>query len=96
MAWTQPIMSEQTATRCPARIRQELAGSRCGMLAGMMTPSKLRLALAPSLIEAVYERTREAGASRVYWLTHETNDAARSLYDKLADYPGFVQYRNLF
>jgi GNAT superfamily N-acetyltransferase len=49
-----------------------------------------------ALIEAVYERAREAGASRVYWLTHETNDAARALYDKVADYPGFVQYRKIF
>lgn len=48
-----------------------------------------------ALIEAVYERARGGGASRVYWLTHETNDAARALYDKLADYPGFVQYRKL-
>ena len=46
-----------------------------------------------ALIEAVYDRAREAGASRVYWLTHETNDTARALYDKVADYPGFVQYR---
>lgn len=32
-----------------------------------------------ALIEAVYERAREAGASRVYWLTHETNTAARAV-----------------
>lgn len=49
-----------------------------------------------ALIEAVYDRAREAGASRVYWLTQEDNATARALYDKLADYPGFVQYRKLF
>ena len=49
-----------------------------------------------ALIEAVYERAREAGASRVYWLTHETNDVARALYDKVADDPGFMQYRKIF
>jgi GNAT superfamily N-acetyltransferase len=49
-----------------------------------------------ALIEAVYERAREAGASRVYWLTHEDNETARALYDKLADRPGFIQYRKLF
>jgi GNAT superfamily N-acetyltransferase len=49
-----------------------------------------------ALIEAVYARTKEAGASRVYWLTHETNETARALYDKLADRPGFIQYRKLF
>ena len=49
-----------------------------------------------ALIEAVYARAKEAGASRVYWLTHETNETARALYDKLADRPGFIHYRNLF
>jgi GNAT superfamily N-acetyltransferase len=49
-----------------------------------------------ALIEDVYERAKAAGASRVYWLTHETNETARALYDKLADRPGFIQYRKLF
>jgi GNAT superfamily N-acetyltransferase len=48
------------------------------------------------LIEAVYERAKAQGASRVYWLTHESNATARALYDKLADRPGFIQYRKLF
>jgi GNAT superfamily N-acetyltransferase len=52
--------------------------------------------LGRALIEAVYREAREAGASRVYWLTHETNAAARALYDTLADRPGFIQYRRLF
>ena len=37
-----------------------------------------------------------AGASRLYWLTHETNAAARALYDQLAERSGFIQYRKLF
>ncbi|MDQ1469634.1 MAG: hypothetical protein QOJ99_1114 [Bryobacterales bacterium] len=48
-----------------------------------------------SLIEAVYARAAEAGASRVYWLTHETNRTAMELYDKVAERTGFVQYRKL-
>ena len=51
------------------------------------------LGLGRALIEAVYEKAREAGSTRVYWLTHETNAQARTLYDKIADNPGFVQYR---
>ena len=43
-----------------------------------------------------FEKARAAGASRVYWLTHETNTDARALYDKVADRPGFIQYRKLF
>ena len=49
-----------------------------------------------ALIEAVYERAKAAGASRVYWMTHESNTAARALYDRLADRPGFIQYRKIF
>lgn len=49
-----------------------------------------------ALIEAVYAAARAAGASRVHWLTHETNATARALYDALADRPGFIQYRKLF
>ena len=48
-----------------------------------------------ALIEAVYALAREQGASRVHWLTHETNTTARALYDTLADKPGFIQYRRL-
>ena len=48
------------------------------------------------LIEAVYQEAKAAGASRVHWLTHETNATARALYDTLADRPGFIQYRKLF
>jgi GNAT superfamily N-acetyltransferase len=48
------------------------------------------------LIEHVYQQAKAAGASRVHWLTHETNTDAMHLYDKVADRSGFVQYRKLF
>jgi GNAT superfamily N-acetyltransferase len=48
-----------------------------------------------ALIEAVYERARAAGCSRVYWLTHETNATARRLYDQVADNTGFIVYRKM-
>ena len=46
-----------------------------------------------ALIEAVYAKAREKKASRVYWLTHETNKTAQALYDRIADKTGFIQYR---
>ena len=46
-----------------------------------------------ALIEAVYQRARTAGATRVYWHTHETNATARLLYDRVAEYAGFIMYR---
>jgi GNAT superfamily N-acetyltransferase len=46
-----------------------------------------------ALINAVYERAREAGSPRVYWLTHETNSTAMKLYDDVAEKSGFIVYR---
>jgi GNAT superfamily N-acetyltransferase len=46
-----------------------------------------------ALIEAVYAKAKEAGAARVYWLTHETNTTAMLLYDNVAEKSGFLQYR---
>jgi GNAT superfamily N-acetyltransferase len=46
-----------------------------------------------ALIEAVYAAAKGEGASRVHWLTHETNVEAKKLYDKVAQNLGFVQYR---
>ena len=54
------------------------------------------LGLGRALIEAVYEAARNVGASRVYWLTQESNATARGLYDKLAERSGFIQYRKIF
>ncbi|HWW49477.1 MAG TPA: GNAT family N-acetyltransferase [Xanthobacteraceae bacterium] len=47
------------------------------------------------LIEAVYADAKARGASRVYWLTHETNSQARLLYDQVAQNLGFIQYRKV-
>ena len=49
-----------------------------------------------ALIENVYERAKAAGSARVYWQTHETNQTAMKLYDKIAERSGFVVYRKLF
>jgi GNAT superfamily N-acetyltransferase len=48
-----------------------------------------------ALIEEVYRRAKEAGASKVYWQTHETNATAMKLYDKVGERSGFVVYRKL-
>lgn len=45
-----------------------------------------------ALIEAVRQRARSAGSTRVYWQTHETNIVGRRLYDKLARHEGFIVY----
>jgi GNAT superfamily N-acetyltransferase len=48
-----------------------------------------------ALIEAVAAAAQAAGASRLYWLTHETNAQAMALYEQVAARSGFVQYRRM-
>jgi GNAT superfamily N-acetyltransferase len=71
-------------------------GNYCYLQDLFVAESARKLGLGRALIEAVYQRARADGASRVHWLTHETNATARALYDTLADRPGFIQYRKLF
>jgi GNAT superfamily N-acetyltransferase len=49
-----------------------------------------------ALIEAVYRRAAAAGATRVYWQTHESNATAMRLYDAVAERTGFVVYAKRF
>ena len=55
-------------------------------------PRGRRSGVARKLIEAVYAAADEAGAAKVYWLTHESNAAARLLYDQVAQFGGFIRY----
>lgn len=48
-----------------------------------------------ALINGVYQRARFAGSPRVYWQTHETNQTAMQLYDKVAERSGFIVYRKM-
>lgn len=48
--------------------------------------------IARGLIDAVARRAREEGAGRLYWLTHQHNETARILYDRIARFGGFVEY----
>jgi GNAT superfamily N-acetyltransferase len=58
-------------------------------------PSARRNGVASALTEHVYRAASLAGASKVYWQTHETNVVARQLYDRLAERSGFLVYRKL-
>lgn len=51
--------------------------------------------LGRALIEHVYAQAASAGASRVHWLTQESNHTAMQLYDRIAHKSGFLQYRKL-
>jgi GNAT superfamily N-acetyltransferase len=49
-----------------------------------------------ALIEHVFADARRNRAARVHWLTHESNNNAMQLYDRIVDRSGFVQYRKQF
>ncbi|WP_338031889.1 GNAT family N-acetyltransferase [Cedecea colo] len=69
------------------------SGDRCYLEDLFTTPQARGQGVGRALIEGVYQHAEAKGASRVYWHTHETNATAQMLYDKLADKPGFIQYR---
>ena len=54
-----------------------------------------RRGVARALIEHAYVEAERLGASRVIWLTQESNLEARVLYDQVAERSGFIQYRKL-
>ena len=68
-------------------------GDYCYLQDLYVTEQSRSLGAGRSLIEYVYAEARKAACSRVYWLTHETNTTAMSLYDRVAEKTGFVQYK---
>lgn len=48
------------------------------------------------LMQFVYDLAREAGCARVHWLTHESNQQAMLLYERIGERSGFIQYRKRF
>ena len=70
-------------------------GNYCYLQDLFVEPTLRGTGLGRALIEHVYAWAKEAGCSRVWWLTHESNTHAMLLYDRIADRSGFVQYRKL-
>ena len=71
-------------------------GDYCYLQDLFVAPDARGLGLGRALIEHVYREAAASGCSRVHWLTHETNQDAMLLYDRIGDRSGFVQYRKLF
>jgi GNAT superfamily N-acetyltransferase len=71
-------------------------GNYCYLQDLFVAESARGLGVGRALIEAVYQKAKAAGASRVHWLTQTTNTQARILYDQVADDSGFMQYRKVF
>jgi GNAT superfamily N-acetyltransferase len=57
-----------------------------------VAPQARRSGVGRALIETVAAAAREAGATAYYWLTQQDNATARSLYDRVGQFNGFVRY----
>jgi GNAT superfamily N-acetyltransferase len=57
-----------------------------------VSPAARGLGVGRSLIEHVNAVASAAGASKVYWLTHQSNATVQALYDRLAERTGFIHY----
>jgi len=71
------------------------AGDYCYLQDLFAAPDCRGQGVGRALIEHVYAAAEAAGASRVWWLTHESNTDAMLLYDRIAAKSGFLQYRKL-
>lgn len=68
-------------------------GNSCYLQDLYVSPDQRGTGVGRQLIEHVYAVARDLGCAKVHWLTHETNTTAQQLYDRIADRPGFIQFR---
>ena len=59
----------------------------------LVTPETRGTGIGHQLIEFVYATAKEDGCCKVHWLTHENNATAIQLYERIAERPGFIQFR---
>jgi GNAT superfamily N-acetyltransferase len=59
----------------------------------LVTPETRGTGVGRKLIEFVYATAKEDGCCKVHWLTHESNATAIQLYERIAERPGFIQFR---
>lgn len=58
-----------------------------------VAPDQRGTGVGRKLIEYVYATAKKDGADKVHWLTHQTNATAIALYERIAERPGFIQFR---
>jgi GNAT superfamily N-acetyltransferase len=59
----------------------------------IVAPDQRGTGIGRLLIEHVYAAAKKDGADKVHWLTHETNATAIQLYERIAERPGYIQFR---
>ena len=68
-------------------------GNHCYLQDLFVAPGGRGRGVGRALIGHAEAVARAANCSRLHWLTHESNAGAMLLYDRVAERPGFVQYR---
>ena len=81
-------------THCVLHRSTGTRGDYCYLQDLFTAPAARGQGIGRALIEAVYARADAIGYARVYWLTHESNQTARLLYDRIATRSGFIHYRH--
>jgi len=71
-------------------------GNACYLQDLYVDSAQRGLGIGRQLIEHVYARAKADNCSKVYWVTHETNATAISLYQQVAERSGFIQFRKEF
>lgn len=66
---------------------------RCYLVDLYSVPERRGQGIGRALIEAVYQAADAHGASQVYWLTQDFNEAGRRLYDKVGKLTPFIKYQ---
>uniref|UniRef100_UPI00106FE08A GNAT family N-acetyltransferase n=1 Tax=Pseudomonas viridiflava TaxID=33069 RepID=UPI00106FE08A len=59
----------------------------------LVVPEARGIGVGRLLVEHVYATAKADGCCKVHWLTHETNATAIQLYERIAERPGFIQFR---
>jgi len=67
-------------------------GDDCYLQDLFVDPAQRGGGVGRALIEHVYAVAGAAGCASVHWLTHEANDTAQQLYNRIAERSGFIQY----
>jgi len=68
-------------------------GNSCYLQDLFASPEVRGTGVGRQLIEHVYAAARAAQCAKVHWLTQETNATAIRLYERIAERPGFIQFR---
>lgn len=67
-------------------------GDQCLLHDLYVDPDERGSGVGEALIRFLQHQGAEQGWTRVYWMTHESNERARRLYDRFAPASGFIRY----